>query len=127
MVHTHSQATIRGEPLPDSAIEKVSVALSSTSKMVMSMSKTITSMRGHLSHPMVKSGYDKLTKQLAKLKSFSSNLDNVKLMGTFDDGSSATCKTVLEMLGELAAVMEESLTDMQANAGLIAGLKRGGK
>ena len=111
--------------MPDSALEKVTVAITAITKLIKSLGLSITSMKPHLQHHLVKSGYDKSSSHLSKLKAFVSTMETIKLLGTMDDGQEADCRKVLKLLGEAASCMDSAFTDMQANIGFVSGLKRG--
>ena len=60
---------------------------------------------------------------LCKVRSVTGKLENVLVLGTDDEGNTATCQTVLKMLGSTAGLLEETFHHMKSCSGLMRGMK----
>ena len=64
-----------------------------------------------------------LGEHLSKVRSVEGKLENVLVLGTDDEGNTATCQTVLKMLGSTAGLLEETFHHMKSCSGLMRGMK----
>ena len=113
-----------GGCLPEAAIEKLSLAITSVNKLIKGMSGGIVAMKPYLANSLVKQSFEKISQHITKYRSQVNTMENIKLLSVMDNGEPADCKKVLGILGTVARDMDVGFGDLQASAGLLSGVKK---
>ena len=112
--------------MPDSALAKLSEAQVAISKLMKAMTSAIGNLKDVLGSDLAKKSYGELAEDLKALRATDNNVENIRVFGEMDDGSVASCSSVLKILSKTATLMEKSWKDLQAGQGLLSGLKKHG-
>ena len=105
---------------------KLSEAQVAISKLMKSMTSAIGNLKDARGSDLAKKSYGELAEDLKALRATDTALENIRVLCEVEDGSAASCSSVLKILSKAATLMEKSWKDLQAGQGLLSGLKKQG-
>ena len=112
-----------GGELPDSALGKIDKAQSSIQELSKACVAELAKMKAHKDNSLIKQSYEMLADYLGQLRKHDANLENIKLMGTDEEGGKASCEGVLRYLSKAAGTLEAAFKHVSACQGLIKGVE----
>ena len=120
---TSQQKESVGTDLPKEALEKVEMARGALAKVSKQAVACLGQMKAIRDNDLVKQGQGTMSEYLVKIRAAENNLEAVIVLGTGEDGKSATCSGVLRTLGSTAKLLEDTFAHVKACGGLLRGTK----